>query len=533
MATRSASTADSQGPAPANLRRWSLVQRRGLLLVALSPVIANLVGSAFNIWYNERQIRPILTDAQLERFGDCWLWFNLIVYPIAVSCWAAPLAWLVKTHRQVLAGQPVEPARLQRAQRTVVNLPWRILTVASVCWIGCIPVFLLALAALPEPLSSKVVGHLTVSFLTGGLIAVTHSFFAVELTSQAALFPVYFRRSSPADTPGAMPLTLQARQTMWTLAAAVSPIVILVLLLIVPDAASRDPWLAVAVGGFAICFALITGSMHARLVRVPVGQLKDAAIQVIEGDLDVRVNLLRADDFGPLIAKFNQMVEGLQERERLQETFGRHVGRAAARQILAQGDGLVGSQQLITVMFVDVRDFTAHSACHSPEEVVSALNIFFQGAVEIVEAHGGMVNKFLGDGLMALFGIGAASNDDNHALHAYRASMAMLEHLGKASDELARAGWPDLKIGIGLNSGPAIVGSIGSPRRQEYTAIGDTVNVAARVEALTKTVGRNLLMTAATRALLSKSIEVEELPPQQVKGIGKALNIFAACCEQC
>ena len=226
MTTLSVRTADSAHTASANLRRWSVVQRRGLLLVAISPVVANLVGSAFNIWYNARQIEPILTDAQHQRFGDCWMWFNLIVYPIAVGCWAAPLVWLAKTHWQLLAGEPVDLARLQRAQRTVVNLPWRILTVASVCWIGCIPVFLLALATLPEPLSSKVVGHLTVSFLTGGLIAVTHSFFAVELMSQAALFPVYFRRTSPADTPGAMPLTLQARPTMWTLAAAVSPIVI-------------------------------------------------------------------------------------------------------------------------------------------------------------------------------------------------------------------------------------------------------------------------------------------------------------------
>jgi adenylate cyclase len=265
--------------------------------------------------------------------------------------------------------------------------------------------------------------------------------------------------------------------------------------------------------------------MLGQLVVGPVRRLGETAVKVSEGNYDIRVNLLRADEFGPLIERFNAMVQGLRDRERLQETFGRHVGQVAARQILAQGDGLVGSEQVITVMFVDVRNFTEHSAKHTPQEVVAALNIFFRDAVETVEANGGMVNKFLGDGFMALFGIGPQQPD--HARQAVTAAQQLFRCLNNVSTELAKVGWPGLKIGVGINSGPAIVGSIGSPKRQEFTAIGDTVNIASRVEALTKTVGHQLLITEQTKALLPAEFQTLPLPPQAIKGKGEPLLLYA------
>ncbi|MEM9657584.1 MAG: HAMP domain-containing protein, partial [Planctomycetota bacterium] len=380
-------------------------QRRALLLVGISPVIANLIGSAFNISYNVVQIDPLLSELQRARFADCWKLFNVLIYPLAVTCWIVPLVWLLPTHRALLAGRHVEPELVLRAQRCVINLPWWILAVAGIGWLICIPVFPLALSSLPEPLDTNVVLHLITSFLIGALIAVTQSFFAVEIVSQRCLFPVFFRRENPAEVPGAIPLSITARGLLWTMAAVVSPVISLELLIIVPAASQQSPLLfGLAVGAVAIAFGTSTSWMLGKLIADPVQRLTKAAIRVSEGDLDVSVHLLKADEFGLLTKSFNQMVEGLRQRERLQETFGRHVGQEAAREIMNQGDGLVGSERNITVMFVDVRNFTAHSAKHSPEEVVSALNIFFRDAVEKVEAQGGMVNKFLGDGFMALFG---------------------------------------------------------------------------------------------------------------------------------
>ncbi len=524
------STASDHAPTKASndttdRRDWNFVERHALLLVGISPIVANLIGSTFNILYNQQQIWPILSEAQRERFDLCWQLFNLFVYPVAVACWAAPLIWLRSTHWAILKGEAVEQKTLSVAQRKVINLPWWILIVAGISWSICIPVFPAALAMVPGELSPAVIWNLVTSFVTASLIAITHSFFAVELVSQRALYPVFFRNTSPSSVPGAVPLNITARGILWALSAVVSPIVSLVLLLIVPDALHRSPAFGVAVGLVGIAFGLTTAWMLSKLVAVPVRQLRDASMRVAEGDLDVRVNLQRADDFGPLIEGFNSMVEGLQERERLQETFGRHVGREAARQILQQGDGLVGSEQEITVMFVDVRDFTAHSSTHSPQEVVAALNIFFRSAVETVENHGGMVNKFLGDGLMALFGIGMQQT--NHAYQAVSAAQQMFCCLGEVTRELEQAGWPGLQIGVGINTGPAIVGSIGSPKRLEYTAIGDTVNVASRVESLTKVLGHSLLITEKTRQFLPEETVCIPVPPQAVKGKGEPLRICA------
>lgn len=504
---------------------WGFLQRHGLLLVGISPVAANLIGSIFNILYNQTQIEPLLTERQLERFEACWQVFNVVIYPLAVFCWVAPILWLRSTHRALLRGETVDSAQLEKAQRYVVNLPWWILAVAAVCWLICIPVFPAALHSVPEPLSMDVVWHLIASFVTASLIAITQSFFAVELVSQRALFPVFFRTENPANVPGAVPLNLTARGMMWAVSAVVSPVASLVLLMLVPQASRAMPMFGVAVGVIAVAYAMSTAWMLARLVAVPVRKLKKAAMRVTDGDLDVRVNLLRADDFGPLIESFNLMVEGLREKEHLQQTFGCHVGEEAARQILGQGDGLVGKELTISVMFVDVRKFTEHSSKHSPQEVVSALNVFFSNAVEIVESHGGMVNKFLGDGFMALFGVGSGSDD--HARRSVEAGRQMLCCLDKATRELEQAGWYDFKIGVGINSGPAIVGSIGSPKRQEYTAIGDTVNIAARVEGLTKSVGHPLLITDSTRQLLPDDLLLTRLPPQAVKGKGQPLQVFA------
>jgi adenylate cyclase len=136
-----------------------------------------------------------------------------------------------------------------------------------------------------------------------------------------------------------------------------------------------------------------------------------------------------------------------------------------------------------------------------------------------------MVNKFLGDGLMAMFGAGSPTSD--HACRAVDAGRRMLSRLAEINPQLLQEGFGPLAMGIGIHTGRAMVGSIGSHSRLEYTAIGDTVNVASRVESLTKVLGEPLLVTAATRRALPAQLPVVEMPPQQVKGIAEPLIVYA------
>jgi adenylate cyclase len=215
------------------------------------------------------------------------------------------------------------------------------------------------------------------------------------------------------------------------------------------------------------------------------------------------------------------MVMELREKQRLRETFGQHVGEAAAEQILALDPGLGGQERDVTVMFCDIRGFTAYSAGREPAEIVARLNDFLGTMVEIIEKqHGGMINKFLGDGFMALFGAGGS--DPSHASRALAAGRDML---GSAATASPGTGKPFV-IGIGIHSGPAVVGNIGSPHRLEYTAIGDTVNLASRVEGLTKETGTGLLVTRATRDRLPAGMELKSLGPLAVRGQPAPVEVF-------
>ena len=497
-----------------------------LWIVVFAPLVAQLLGSAFNIWYNFTHIQPLLTPAQLTVFLNTVKVFNAIVYPTAVGLWV----WVVLSLRQpchlLQRHQPISPECLLRARQRVINLPLWGVAIAGSMWFLCIPVFLLALSGTPEKLNPHILSDLPISFIISALIAITHSFFTVELLSQRLLYPVLFQEARPAETPGAFPLSLRQRGLLYAFCAGVCPIISLLLLCLAPHVCeTQDSGFAMAVGGLGIIFGLSIAWMLGQLVVEPVEELKRAATAVAEGNLNVSLRLQRADELGLLIDEFNHMIGELQEKQRLQETFGRHVGEQVAVQILQRDPRLSGIEQEITVLFADLRNFTTRSSTEPPQQIVALLNLFLTEMVEIVEQrHGGMVNKFLGDGFMALFGVGEESGD--HAAQAVAAGQDMLRSLETINDYLESQGKSPLAMGIGIHTGQAVVGCIGSNRRLEYTAIGDTVNVASRVESLTKQVGEPLLLTDATRQELPATILTELLPPQWVKGKSKPLSVY-------
>jgi adenylate cyclase len=497
-----------------------------LLLVALAPVVAQLIGSVFNIWYNLTQVRPLLTAGQYDTFCRAITAYNVLAYPAAAGLWVWMVLSLRSAYRGATLGKPTEERILVRARRRAINLPNWVVAFTGPAWALCIPVFLLSLLTSPEPLDPRVIIHLPISVTIAGLIGVSHAYFAVELVGRRLLYPVLFQNARPAETPGARPVSLAGRAVLCAVAAGVCPIVSLLLLLIAPASTEHHgPWFAISVGAVGIAFGLSTAYMLAHDVAEPIRQLRRAAGKVADGKFQTKVGLQRADELGELIDEFNDMVDGLRDKQRIMETFGRHVGRRAAQQILDRNPGLGGQEREITILFADLRNFTDRCSRCAPEHVVSILNQFFTEMVEIVERHGGMLNKFLGDGFMAMFG--AAELEANHAERAVGAGRQMIRQLDDLNAQLASQGYEPLGIGVGIHTGPAIVGSIGSPQRMEYTAVGDTVNVASRVESLTKVVGEFLLMTEATRNAISDGIVVEQMPSQTVKGKSEPLVIYA------
>ncbi len=389
-----------------------LKSKRPLVTTALAPVLPQLFGSAFNIWYNFSVVIPLLaTDALRQRFFATCIVYNAIAYPVITVAWLCAVWALAPVVRRLLAGGQVAPRDLLKARCRTINLPWWGAFVSGTGWLLCVPVFLISLAAVPGPLPTMLLWHLPISFLVSGFIAITHTFFVTELTTHRVLFPLLFSHERADQTPGAISLSLRGRGLLWAVSAGICPIGSLLLLSFAPPAPGTNPeWFAIFVGTVGIAFGLCTALMIARLVAEPIDQLRRAAQAVAHGNFDVEVPMHRADEFGLLAAEFNHMIGELRDKEQLRRTFGLHVGRRASEQILARDPGLSGVEQTITVMFVDIRSFTHRSEVCPPAEMVRLLNEFLKVMVEIVETqHGGMINKFLGDGFIALFGIGPDS----------------------------------------------------------------------------------------------------------------------------
>jgi adenylate cyclase len=225
-------------------------------------------------------------------------------------------------------------------------------------------------------------------------------------------------------------------------------------------------------------------------VLVPIYHLSKAAVMLIAG---VVAGLVAVR----LRAKFRFAFAEATSRERVTNLFGQHVSPAVVERLLDNPAEFSGETREVCVMFLDIRNFTAQARERAPEEVVAFLNEVFAFMIEAVDRHQGFINKFLGDGFMAVFG--APLDDPLAARHGVAAAREILSEIDRRG--LGQGAWP-LRVGIGLHIGPAVTGNIGSPRRKEFTAIGDTVNLASRLEQLTKEHGARLIVSEAVMAAL-------------------------------
>ena len=273
--------------------------------------------------------------------------------------------------------------------------------------------------------------------------------------------------------------------------------------------------LAVGMIGLLPFILLVAGSVVA-----PIDRLQAATERVAGGDLTLRVPVVADDETGALTRAFNRMTSGLQERERLRDAFGTFVDPDLADRVARDGTDLRGEELEVSILFMDVRGFTTLSEQAPPDEVVSRLNALYDIVVPVILRHGGHANKFIGDGLLAVFGA-----PERHADHADRAVAAALE-IAECINRDARAG--ELRVGLGVNSGPVVVGTIGGGGRLDFTVIGDAVNTASRVESATRATGDDVLITGATHQLLNGIDRGwEERPPMPLKGKAHSVSLYA------
>jgi class 3 adenylate cyclase len=283
---------------------------------------------------------------------------------------------------------------------------------------------------------------------------------------------------------------------------------------------------------FILAVGLVAGVTTAVLVaRAIVGPLQDLqeAMGRVEGnDLDTRIVVSTNDELGYLGERFNSMADGLRQGERLRELFSLYVSTEVAQAAVETGAGLGGTLVDCSVMFSDIRDFTTLSEQLTPGRLVELINRYMTTMVAVIVSHGGMVTRFGGDSILAVFGTPLNPMGD-HADRAVRTAMGMRQALAAFNQEEAGASLPTLEAGIGIASGPVIAGNVGGKERIEYTVMGDTVNLASRLEGKTKDVGFPILVSHGTYRALTEGpgLGATSLTDIQIKGKRDRVTVYA------
>lgn len=276
----------------------------------------------------------------------------------------------------------------------------------------------------------------------------------------------------------------------------------------------------------------------ARSIRKPLRTMIAATSAIATGRLDTHVGFQRKDEFGVLGNHFDRMTKELKERQLIKDTFGRYVSEDVVKALLRNGQipSLGGEERVVTVLFSDLRDYTSISEQLSPVQTVNILNQYFGAMNAIIDKHKGCVIEFMGDGILAVFG--ALETHSDHAEQAIRCALEMRERLRELNqaweeNNLAKywqkAGVKKLEARVGIHTGLVVAGNLGSPTRMKYAVIGDSVNVAARIEGLNKELNSSILISDEVLPYLSLELasQTRDKGMFEVKGRQKSIRIYS------
>jgi adenylate cyclase len=469
-----------------NLLAGPELVRLGRFIVSLTIAVTNLIG-ACAVFAIANFVVPI---PPLHDVGHVQM-VNLIAFGIYVVI-AFPLGLVIGTRGMrrlrvwLLAARPATAEEV----RTILRAPARLFAIQITLWFVAAAVF----GAINATFSGALAVRVVITVVITGLVTAASAYLLTELLLRPAA-----ARALADGAPERLVVPGVATRAVlaWCggTGLALLGLVAIGVLALANDQSTTIHRLGISMtvlGGVGIIVGLLMVVLAARATADPVDSVRRALEQVQNGEFDIRVPVYDGTQIGQLQLGFNAMVQGLAEREKIRETFGAYVDPDVAEHILDEGTNLAGEEVEVTVMFVDIRDFTGFAEETPADEVVAAINRLFEQIVPIIHDHGGRVDKFVGDGLLAVFG--APRRQPDHADAALTAALHIADAVG--SDE------EGLDIGVGLNSGMVVAGNVGGAGRLEFSVIGDPVNVAARVEAATRETGDTILLTERTKELL-------------------------------
>jgi adenylate cyclase len=472
---------------------------RGVILLQLA---ANGAG-ALVVYAYLRLLFPISIDENADGVPGDEL--DLVVFLIYLGIsilLAIPVNRIVLNRAVHWVKEGREPTDAER--RATLTQPLRQTASAFLVWLGAAIIF----GLLNENESRVAAGIVLAGMVTCALL---------YLLLERHFRPVFELALADAELPENRREIMPRIMLAWLIGSAI-PIIGIGLAPVA--AAQRDVEL-----GWRLTVLVLTSIIAGGLVMIaaagsvaqPINRVRNAMRRVEDGGLDITLPVDDQGEIGRLSAGFNSMVHGLRERQQLEELFGQQVGVQVAEQALEKGAELGGERRMVTVLFVDLIGYTAFAEASTPEQVVTMLNSFFQKVIEVVQSEGGLVNKFEGDAALCVFG--APSDQPDHAARALCAAA----RIPAAVAQLPLA----LPAGIGVATGYAVAGNIGTSDRYEYTVIGDVVNLAARLTELAK--HHPTLVLAAADTVTAGGVAAEgwtSAGAVQVRGRQSDVEIF-------
>ena len=370
--------------------------------------------------------------------------------------------------------------------------------------------------------------------LFSGMTAWTLSYLAIEILNRTVLLPRVFPEGHVKREGFSFRPSFKHLMIFCFVVTSIFPVVILLSSLIsvqINNGIKLHRGVIIVSMLLLIISFIITLSLS-KLILNPLKNLTLASKRIQSGDYKTRVGVVTSDELGDLADSFNDMADSLAEKEFMRDTFGKIVD-PEVRDYLMSGAGkkslgetLGGETREVTVLFCDIRSFTAMSEKMAAAEVVSLLNRYFTALGQCITSHHGIINKYIGDAIMAIFG--APVSLPNSALDAFEAALDMRQTLVKLNNDFKKDGLPELKFGIGIHTGPVFAGTIGAETRMEYTVIGDTVNTASRLESLCKTYSTDLLISESSAEKIGDKDNLKFVAEAEIRGKTEAMKVYTS-----
>jgi len=366
-----------------------------------------------------------------------------------------------------------------------------------------------------------------------GLITTTVAFFVFEFVLQRRVVPHFFPNGGLYMTPGTARISIRTRLIAFLFACNLVPFFSILNMIRPTFHTNRDPaqvleQLQSTLLNEALIFVTVgiwlTFLVSSNLTR-PLQEIIQVLRSVRNGVFEHKVRVSSNDEIGYTGDVINEMTEGLKERDFVKETFGKYVTEEIRDEILAGKVSLDGEIKEVTVLFADLRNFTPMVETTPPKEVVKIINGYFKEMDEAIKQYHGLVLQYIGDEIEAVFGAPIFRKD--HPVMAVQAALEMKKRLYTVNQDLEQRGYPPLFHGIGIHTGEVVAANIGSPDRLSYALVGDTVNLASRLQGLNKEFGTEIIISATTRAGINGKFPLKELPDTRVKGKSSTVQIFA------